>query len=58
VQKFVIKLDDNLFSPDMKFTKVSIDSVLFQVSEIEDLNDRRKLLSRQRMLSLCKRGDY
>jgi hypothetical protein len=57
-QQFVVKMDDNLLGQEIKFARVSIDSVFLQALEIEYLNDRQKLLSKQRVLSLCKRDDY
>jgi hypothetical protein len=57
-QQFIVQIDGNLLGPDIKYVRVSIDSVFFQALEIEYLNDKRKFVSRQRILSLCRRNDY
>jgi hypothetical protein len=56
-QQFIVPIDHDLLGPDIKYVRVSIDSTFFQALEIEYLDCRRKLLSRQRVLSLCKRND-
>ncbi|MDR2436361.1 MAG: outer membrane lipoprotein-sorting protein [Puniceicoccales bacterium] len=56
-QQFIVPIDHDLLGPDVKYARVSVDSAFFQALEIEYLDGRQKLLSMQRVLSLCKRND-
>jgi hypothetical protein len=56
-QQFAVRVDCDILGPDVKYARLSIDPAFFQALEIEYLDGRQKLLSRQRVLSLCKRGD-
>jgi hypothetical protein len=57
-QQFIIATENSSAGPTVKFAKVSIDSAFWQILEIDYLGDGQKFLSRQRVLSLRKRGDH